>query len=110
MSPERDIFPEWARKERQGDFEWIRENLDSFWPLANNEYERFGRGVIVVDTTSQPTGGGHPYGYVTLVEAEKQGLQDASRMIGEYDPKNEFVVLLWKSEGRISTYRIKHLG
>ena len=102
-------MPEWAQRERQGDFEWITENLDSFWPLAKSEYEQIGRGVIVVDTTSRPTGEGHPYGYVTLAEVEQHGLADTSSMIEEYDPESEFVIVLWKSEDRISTYRIKPL-
>lgn len=109
MQPERNIIPEWARKERQGDFGWIRENLDSFWPLAKSEFEQGGRGAILVDTTSQSSGGGHPYGYMTEADMELYDFGDTNRMLGEYDPEKEFVIVLWKSEDRISTYRIKPL-
>ena len=64
MTAENDKFPEWAREEREHDFEWIGDNLHIFWPAATDAYVHTGRGTIIVDTTQQPEEGlGHPFGY-----------------------------------------------
>ena len=64
---ERGRFPAWAERGRAGDLAWIRENLHVFWPAAQQGQEEFGRGAIVVDTTSRPTGEGHPFGYLPML-------------------------------------------
>jgi hypothetical protein len=107
MTPERGKIPEWAHREHRRDFEWIRENLDSFWPFAKDVFQELGRGLIVVDTTSQPTGEGHPYGYFPRQDIEKAGDEDTTRIMGNYNPEEEFVILLIKPGERTSTYRIK---
>ncbi len=109
MTPERNKLPDWARREREGDLDWIRENLDSFWPLARNIFHDVGRGVIVVDTTQQPDGGGHPFGYLTQENVEKSGEEDTIRIMNTYDPEEEFVLLMIKTKDRTSTYRVRPL-
>ena len=99
-------FPDWAERERAGDLAWIRENLHIFWPAAQTGYETVGRGAIVVDTTSRPTGSGHPFGYLDQAAIEQGGDEDTQRMIREYDPSWEFVASLLKSQERMSSYRI----
>jgi len=116
MGVERDRqqIPDWARRERLGasqaprDFEWIGENLDNFWPFARYACRELGRGAIVVDTTLQPAEeGGHPFGYLSGDDLAQFNDQDTTRMVMEYDPESEFVILLWKPDDRTSTYRIK---
>lgn len=99
--------PAWAERERQSDLKWINENIHVFWPAAQSQYQEQGRGVIMVDTTSRPTGEGHPFAYFPE-EAVKEhgGDEDIERMIREYDPTREFVVVLLKSQDRMSTYRV----
>ena len=64
MTPENPTIPDWAQRERQADFDWIRENLATFWTVSTAALEDAGRGAIVVDTTSQAMpGAGHPFGY-----------------------------------------------
>ena len=104
----RPQIPEWARQERRADMGWIRENFHVFWPTAKQAYAEFGRGVIIVDTTQQPIpGGGHPFGYFAQEQVQEHGDEDTKRMVGEYNPQQEFVVMLLKPEERTSTYRIK---
>ena len=104
--PERQRIPDWAQKERAGDLAWIGENLHLFWPVAQRGYQDSGRGAIVVDTTSRPTGNGHPFAYVPQAGIENLNDQDALRMVSAYDPTWEFVTMLFKPQARVSTYRV----
>ena len=108
MSPEKRQIPDWARRERQRDMEWIRENLFIFWPAATAAYVKQGRGAIVVDTTSQPIRGkGNPFGYFPQAMIEARDDEDAKRMVREYDPDWEFVLVMLKPRDRASTYRVQ---
>jgi len=107
MTPEHRDIPDWARRERQGDLGWIAENLDVFSAIASLAFEDEGRGAIVVDTTIQPVpGAGNPFGYFPQELIEQQDDEDITRMVAEYDPTQEFVVVLLKREDRTSTYRV----
>lgn len=103
---ERRRVPAWAERERSGDLAWIKENLHVFWPAVQQGYEEFGRGVIVVDTTSRPTGAGHPFIYLPQEGVERTADTDAQRMVREYDPTWEFVTVLLKPHDRVSVYRV----
>jgi hypothetical protein len=59
-----------------------------------------------VDTTSRPTGEGHPFIYLPQEKVEETGDTDAQRMVREYDPKWEFVAVLLKTHDRESIYRV----
>jgi hypothetical protein len=107
---DRRRFPAWAERERTGDLAWIKENLNVFWPVAQQGYEELGRGAIVVDTTSRPTGEGHPFGYLPQAMVEQQGDKDAQRMVREYDPAWEMVTVLLKPDDRVSIYRVGVVG
>src|SRR6266540_2260085 len=101
-------IPAWAREERASDLAWIAENLPSFWPSAQAQFAAQGRGVIVVDTTLQPDpNAGHPMYYVPRELAEQTNDDDVTRMLNEYAPEREFIVLLLKPEERTSTYRVQ---
>jgi hypothetical protein len=107
MTPENPNIPAWARQERQADLGWIAENLDMFSAIASLAFEEEGRGAIVVDVTSQPVpGAGHPFGYFSQETIAEQDDEDITRMVAEYDPAQEFVVVLLKSGDRASTYRV----
>lgn len=107
MTPENRNIPDWAQRERQVDFAWIQENLDVFSAAATLAFEDAGRGAIVVDTTLQPIpGAGNPFGYFSLEQLEEQADNDTKRMAAEYDPTQEFVLLLLKSDDRTSAYRV----
>ena len=105
MGPERRDIPDWARQERRRDLEWIGEYFEVFWITASLAYEDLGRGAIVVDTTTRLPGAGHPFVYAPQEVIEERENEDARRMVREYDPSKEVVIMLWKEEGRSSTYR-----
>lgn len=101
-------IPAWAQEERQSDLAWIAENIPSFWPAAQAQFATQGRGVVVVDITVQPErNAGHPMYYVSRELAEQTGDEDVARMLKEYVPEREFIVLLLKPEERTSTYRVQ---
>jgi len=107
MSPERQDLPEWARRGREGDRSWIHKNMNVFWPLAKNLFKKHGRGAFVVDTTWQPdTDSGHPFGYYTKGQLDEED-EDVMRMVREYRPAKEFVIVLLKEDERQSSYRVK---
>jgi hypothetical protein len=108
MTPEDKPIPTWVGQERQRDFEWIDENVEIFWAAASAAFGEFGRGAVVVDMTTQPAAdAGHPFGYLSQAELEQDGDQDIKRMLLEYNPSRELVLLILKPENRTSTYRIR---
>lgn len=105
----RKNIPGWAHQERETDLAWIRANLALFFPLAVMAFTEHGRGALVVDTTVQTPEQGHPSGYVPqelLAELQDQNLD---RLVREYDPDQEFVMVLWKIGDRTSAYRVRPL-
>ncbi len=81
MTVEQDQIPDWARRDREHDMEWIQENISIFWPAATDAYVEQGRGAIVVDTTSQLIGLGHPFGYFNQAFVEERDVEDVKRMV-----------------------------
>ena len=107
MTPETRHIPAWAQRERQEDLDWISENLSLFWMAAMAAFGDTGRGAVVVDTTPEPVpGAGNPFAYYSQEQLEEQGGEDTKRMVAEYDPAHELILLLLKSGDRTSTYRV----
>ncbi len=99
-------MPDWAKQERGRDLRWLGENLQIFWLAAQKGFQETGRGAIVVDTTSRPTGAGHPFIYLPAAGVATLDSDDTLRMIQVYDPTCEFVAMLLKVYGRSSSYRV----
>ena len=106
MTPDRPL-PGWARRERQSDLDWIVANLHVFVPVAEAAFKELGRGAIVVDTTSRPTREGNPFGYFPQEQLLQYEDEDINRLVREYDPETEFVVVLLKPSDRTSSYRVQ---
>jgi len=106
MTPEHRNIPDWAQQARQADLDWISHNLDVFRATADLAFEDDGRGAIFVDTTIEPVpGAGRPFAYLSQEHVEEFGCEDARRMVVEYDPAHELVLVRLKSDDRTSTYR-----
>ena len=100
-------IPPWAEYERLGDMAWIAENMYVFWTAAQAGYAELGRGAVTVDTTIRPVrGGGNPLWYVTQDQVGEYFGPDEIRMVAVYEPPWQFVAILLKQEGRVSSYRI----
>src|SRR3982751_5057457 len=99
-------IPPWAAQERLEDMAWIGANLDVFWPAARGAFDEVGRGAIVVDTTVHPSEEGSLFGYFSQQLVMAFGNPDAVRMVAHYEPEWQFVAMLFKRGGRVSSYRI----
>ena len=101
-------IPAWAVEQRLWDLSWIAENMHLFWPAAQTQYQAEGRGAIVVDTTHQPQANqGNPFLYCTEEQlSEELGDDDVQRMVEQYAPQRELVVVLLKPVRRLSVYRV----
>jgi hypothetical protein len=99
-------IPPWDEQERLNDMRWLNENLPVFWPIAQSGYDAVGRGAIVADITVELEDGGHPVAYCTQEVIVTIDDPEAIRMVEQYEPDWQFVTVLFKSEGRISTYRL----
>ena len=101
-------IPDWAQKERAQDLAWVGENLHIFWPVATKKFAEHGRGLLVVDTTILPVPGkGHPIAYFPQEVVETDDDDTIKRLVREYEPECEFVVLLLKAQDHISSYRVQ---
>ena len=101
-------IPDWAREERLRDMAWIGENFAVFWSAAEMMLAEQGRGAIVVDTTMQPEPEwGNPFVYLPQGEVEESFDEDAQRMVQQYEPEQEIVIVLLKPEERVSAYRVQ---
>jgi hypothetical protein len=107
-TPENRIWPGWSRTERGRDVAWIQENIALFHQAAVAAFEEIGRGAIVVDVTTPPVpGASQPCGYFGQQEMDAAFDEDTKRMVGQYDPAQEVVLVLLKPAGRTSTYRVR---
>jgi hypothetical protein len=86
---------------------WIGENFEAFWSAAQQQYREEGPGAIVVDTTVQGANGGHPFSYYSQDQLAELGDPDTQRMVREYNPKMDIVVVLLKPKNRLSVYRFR---
>ena len=110
MTVEQHSVPEWALRERQHDLAWLGENLGLFHQVAVAALAELGRGAIVVDITETPVpGAGHPFGYVSQEQIDLAGDEDTKRLVREYIPDQELVVMLLKPFNRTSSYRVRAL-
>ncbi|MCB0167499.1 MAG: hypothetical protein KDI79_24940 [Anaerolineae bacterium] len=107
---EKKDSPDWAEKERLQDLDWIRQNVHVFWPAAQTMYPSFGRGAFVVDVTKGYPSELQAFGYLDQAGVDQSGEEDIKRLVREYEPREEFVTTLFKSDDRISSYRLRVLA
>ena len=107
MAQERNNLPAWAERERWNDLAWISTNLPNFWSAAILAYQELGRGAIVVETNFRVHEGGHPVAYLTEEHIARYDDVDINRLLTEYTPEQELVVILLKEQQRTSAYRLR---
>jgi hypothetical protein len=92
-------------REHRKDLEWVEENRSLFWLVATVAWEQTGPGAIIVDLSKSSNDGGYLFRYMTQGEIELRD-NHLDRLLREYNPHREFVVVLLKTNDQI---RI-HLG
>lgn len=103
---ERSPIPRWAEQDRKGDLLWIAENMHVFWPMVQAAFATAGIGALFVELTIR-YGTGHPVLYLPKEQVESYDYPDARRMVDQYNPDKEFVLVLLKEKQRVSTYRVQ---
>ena len=95
-------------REQQADLAWVSEHMDAFWSAAQLGYQQSGRGVLIIDTTTQfvQTHGGHEpmlqFGYMLKAKVESLGDETLTRRVRLYDPAVEFVAVLVRPDRQVS--------
>lgn len=107
MSVEQQKIPEWAAQEREKDLGWIQQNLEIFWQTASKGAVIVGRGAIVVDVASKPMSESNFFTYITQADIERFEDEESLRLIQQYVPETEFVIMLLKPKERTSSYQIR---
>ena len=107
MTVERNNLPAWAERERWNDLAWIATHLPAFYSAAMLAYQDLGRGAIVVETNFRLPQGGHPAAYLTEEQIAHYEDEDITRMVTDYTPEEELVVILLKERQRTSAYRLR---
>jgi hypothetical protein len=105
---EREI-PDWAVLDREREQAWIRQNLDVFWHSATQGSQCAGRGAIFVDVAARPMGNRNLFTYFTADEVERYENEAIDRLVAEYNPDEEFIIVLLKPKQKVSSYRIRPL-
>ena len=103
-----------GRESRESHAEFIRTN----WPVAAafawQQYQKQGRGCLVIDVTKSkdpPPGASYLLGesfaaYVPYRGVRATGDPDVKRMVKEYDPAREVVFMFLRLDGGMSSYRV----
>ena len=89
------------------DLAWIGPHLPDFHLAAVVAFQELGRGAIVIDTGFRVQGGGHPAAYFTQEQVARYEDPNFDRLITEYIPEEELVVILLKESQRTSAYRLR---
>ena len=103
----RPVLPEWAQRERWTDLAWLSDRLPLLHLLAGAAFDACGRGALLIDTTRQFPERGHPTVYLGQGALVAYADNDLERLVTDYTPPLELVVVLLKAEGRRSTYRMQ---
>lgn len=107
MNPEAKQIPTWAEQERETDLAWIQKNLDRFWETASGLAQSWGRGAIVVDAAVKPLGKGNLYTYFAQEDINRYEDEEIERLVAQYEPAEEVVVVLLKPDERYSSYQLR---
>ena len=103
MRPEKEAPPTWVS---QIDLDWIEQNFDVFQSAVRKVFDHVGRGAVVIDVTMPPVDDGHPFSYWPQSDLEKKNDDEVNRLVREYAPQEELVVILLKPKKTIHAYRV----
>jgi len=90
-------------QENKMDMDWIEENSAVFWITATVACEQIGPGAIFVDLSKHIKSGEHQYRYIAQGEIEIKD-EYLDKLLREYNPHREFVVVLKKSNNKHRIY------
>ena len=92
--------------QRQLGLDWIGQNSALFSAKAAGYFGLVGRGAIIVDLAAKHLSEGPLFTYFSKEQMEHIADVDINDMVDDYEPDEEFVVLLLLPENQKRTYRI----
>ncbi|KAA3642030.1 MAG: hypothetical protein DWQ07_25890 [Chloroflexi bacterium] len=98
---------DWREHERQAELDWIDQNQDALVEIALVELDEQGRGLVLVKTNEYTESLGHPMSFLPQSVVEELEVEEPIQHVREYDPQQEIVVMLAKSNGIERTYKIQ---
>jgi hypothetical protein len=105
MTPEK-ITEHFSEAQRELELAWIDQNFPLFSTKASGYFGIVGRGAIIVDAATTPLSEGPLFTYFSKEQMEHITDGDIDDMVDDYNPEEEFVVLLLLPENQTRAYRI----
>ena len=96
-----------ATQEFDHDVAWIKKNRKACELTASKGYAKVGRGALVVNAATQSIpDGAYPFRYISQRQVKKTLGDDAKSVVKEYDPDDQFVLVLSKPRKRAVAYTL----
>jgi hypothetical protein len=105
MTPEKNTDYH-AEAQRELELAWIDRNTTLFSAKASGYFGLVGRGAIIVDTATKSLSERPLFTYFSKEQMEHVADVDVEAMVDDYEPEEEFVVLLLLSENQTRAYLI----
>lgn len=83
--------------------------MHTIWPAVQRCYASQGRGALVVDLTIH-LGASNPFLYFSKEEIEQHADPDDLRLVNQYNPQSEFVIILLKESTNVTYCVQNHLA
>lgn len=110
MGKENPNISSWSEKTNEAENAWIKDNMDVLSKYASEQYEENGRGAVYVDTSQYEKESGHPFSYMPLGVLEEDGRGEVVTQVREYDPFQDFILILMKETPRFSLHQQKMIS
>ena len=94
-------------KERWVELDWIIHNLIVFAPAAASGHRQFGRGALIVDTSTEHKNETCPFAYFSQEKIATYEDKDINQMIAAYAPLEELVIILLKAKQLPRSFRVR---
>lgn len=95
-----------AESQRELELAWIYQNMPLFSAKASGYFGLVGRGAIIVDAAAKPLSQGPFFTYFSKEQMEHIEDVNVYDLVDDYDPDEEFVVLLLLPDNQTRAYRI----
>lgn len=92
MSPESKSLVDFQQSMREAESQWLDSNREVLGEISQNEYDEYGRGVLLVNTQFSNRETGHPYWYLQQSIVEEAFADELIAAVRTYDPSKEFVL------------------
>ena len=105
MTPEKHTIDH-IEAQHEVELAWIEHNTPLFTGKASGYFGLVGRGAIIVDAASKPLSEGPLFTYFSKEQMKHIADNDVNEMVDDYDPSNEFIVLILLPQDEKRAHRV----